>query len=134
MNTGNYKVQPFDLDTALANPDWVYFRNGEKPLEWHWFKTLTTNRPIIAVLPEGGRVDSFCKRGFYYTGMRKSELDLVLHVPEKKIKITVFVWDNGRTTVTYSELEHKGANFDIYCQQAEKGLCTRHEFEVEVTN
>jgi hypothetical protein len=37
MNT-EYTEQPFNLETALKHPEWVYFRNGEKPLEWHWFK------------------------------------------------------------------------------------------------
>lgn len=28
---------PFNLEEALKHPERVVYRNGEKPLEWHWF-------------------------------------------------------------------------------------------------
>lgn len=128
----NYKVQPFDLDTALANPDWVYFRSGEKPLEWHWFKNATSSSYSITAIDERGEKRDVTKQGIYYLPSKSEhDYDLVLHVPVKKMKITVFVWANG-ATLSYSESERKSPLFDTYCQQAEQGKCTRHEFEVEL--
>ncbi len=128
-NRTNYKEQPFDLETALKNPDWVYFRNGYQPPEWHYFKEDKSYFPIVAVLPEGG-TGSFKKDGSYRIN-KGSEVDLILRVPVTKMKVTVFVWDDG-STQSYSESESKGIYYDTFCEQAEQGLCARHEFEVEV--
>ena len=79
MNT-DYTEQPFNLETALKHPDWVYFRNGEKPLEWHWFEKATSIYTIVAINAGGGhhsiKKDGVC---FSLDGMGKT--DLILRVP-----------------------------------------------------
>jgi hypothetical protein len=38
---------PFDLEVALKNPERVVYRNGEKPLGWHYFDVEGLDMPII---------------------------------------------------------------------------------------
>jgi hypothetical protein len=79
MNT-EFTEQPFNLETALKHPEWVYFRNGEKPLEWHWFEKSTSIYTIVAINAGGGhhsiKKDGVC---FSLDGMGKT--DLILRVP-----------------------------------------------------
>jgi hypothetical protein len=84
MNT-DYTEQPFNLETALKHPEWVYFRNGEKPLEWHWFES-------------NNRVISLTKLGWYWTQENgrmlstehKQDHDLILRVPYREIWVNVY--------------------------------------------
>jgi hypothetical protein len=86
MNT-DYTEQPFNLETALKHPDWVYFRNGEKPLEWHWFeKAAKDNFPLIAINKSGGKISN-TKYGFFDISELPNGYNLILRVPYQ----TVFV-------------------------------------------
>lgn len=45
---------PFNLEEALKSPERVVYRNGEKPLEWHYLKSSKeVSRKIISVTPLG---------------------------------------------------------------------------------
>jgi hypothetical protein len=80
MNT-DYTEQPFNLETALKHPDWVYFRNGEKPLEWHWFeKAAEDSFPLIAI-NQSGRKISNTKYGFFDISELPNGYNLILRVP-----------------------------------------------------
>jgi hypothetical protein len=80
MNT-DYTEQPFNLETALNHPEWVYFRNGEKPLEWHWFeKAKEDNFPIISIDVRGNKI-STCRKGFFNASEILHGNDLILRVP-----------------------------------------------------
>lgn len=73
----NYTEQPFNLETALKHPERVYFRNGEKPLEWHWFEKSISLYPITIIGVDGN----------YNTAKKDGQLfgvdnnDLILRVP-----------------------------------------------------
>jgi hypothetical protein len=45
MNKTN--LLPFDLEVALKQPERVVYRNGEKPLGWHYFDVEGLDMPII---------------------------------------------------------------------------------------
>jgi hypothetical protein len=80
MNT-EFTEQPFNLETALKHPDWVYFRNGEKPLEWHWFeKAAKDNFPLIAINKSGGKISN-TKYGFFDISELPNGYNLILRVP-----------------------------------------------------
>lgn len=43
----------FNLEEALNEPERVRFRNGETPLEWHYFKTCKSGFPIATTGSDG---------------------------------------------------------------------------------
>jgi len=81
QTTMDYTEQPFNLETALKHPEWVYFRNGEKPLEWHWFeKAAKDNFPLIAINKSGGKISN-TKYGFFDISELPNGYNLILRVP-----------------------------------------------------
>jgi len=82
MNT-DYTEQPFNLETALKHPEWVYFRNGEKPLEWNWFDKA--NRVVAAI----NEVYIYTSQGVRM-GYTKDTHDLILRVPYRTVWINVY--------------------------------------------
>jgi len=78
-STPEWEIQPFNLETALKHPEWVYFRNGEKPLEWHWFERMNTESCIIAI--HNGKYCTNNKMGFYNNDESGCAVDLILRVP-----------------------------------------------------
>lgn len=123
MEQQNYTVKPFDLETALANPEWVYLDDERKVDEFAHLKIAG----LIAVTHDS-MSEFFLENGNKIVGSEK----LVLHVPVTKMKITVFVYPRG--TVSFSEEEKKiePLGWVSRCAAAERGECTRHEFEVEI--
>ena len=88
-NEQNYTEQPFNLETALKHPEWVYFRNGEKPLEWHWFeKGKENNFPIISIDIRGNKISN-CKKGFFNADEKVHGADLILRVPYQTIFVRI---------------------------------------------
>lgn len=77
-------IQPFNLETALKHPEWVYFRNGEKPLEWHSFKS--TDR-LIALKPNGWY---WAKENGELVSTYKNDYDLILRVPYREIWVVLY--------------------------------------------
>jgi hypothetical protein len=50
----NNNLLPFNLEVALKHPEMVVFRNGKKPLDWHYFdKAVNNDYPIISVTTDG---------------------------------------------------------------------------------
>ena len=43
------KLLPFNLEEALKDPNRVVYRNGEKPLEWHWFEKAERNSTLASI-------------------------------------------------------------------------------------
>ena len=105
MNT-DYTEQPFSLETALKHPEWVYFRNGEKPLEWHWFKTAQWQ--IVSISPkkeiqvnhENGAYHYDDEMDAYFNP--NSPNDLILRVPYREVWVNIYpdkgraVWNNSK--------------------------------------
>lgn len=80
---------PFNLEEALKDPARVVYRNGEKPLEWHYFESCTTPFPICLTNSQG-RLLSYTKDGFLHLN-EKNYLDLfLLPLPEKTYWVNVF--------------------------------------------
>ena len=57
----------FNLKKALANPELVVYRNGEKPKEWHWFRTADQAAEPIMSIDETGSILIHTKKGNYIT-------------------------------------------------------------------
>lgn len=89
MNT-EFTEQPFNLETALKHPEWVYFRNGEKPLEWHWFEKINSGWVIYAINQTGGT--SLCRKDGTYNATLKIEspYDLILRVPYREVWVNIY--------------------------------------------
>ena len=81
---------PFNLEEALKNPDRVVYRDGSKPLEWHWFESKDC---LFAVHTRDG-ILTHNKCGRYFAGV-PHKLDLFL-LPEAKKEYFINVYDvNG---------------------------------------
>jgi hypothetical protein len=87
MNT-DYTEQPFNLETALKHPEWVYFRNGEKPLVWNWFEKANIEKPIV-IIDENTSVHSVTKDGLRIIN-HITPYDLILRVPCKEVFINIY--------------------------------------------
>jgi len=100
MNT-DYTEQPFNLETALKHPEWVYFRNGEKPLEWHWFEKSKSAFPICCI----GNYEHTMTHMVNGRNRRYNESpdDLILRVPY------VTKWFNVYKNTGYSSKEEADA-------------------------
>lgn len=80
---------PFNLEEALKAPERVVYRNGEKPLEWHWFKSCTTRWSVSAVAPDG-RPSIYDAEGYIDYGKDPDVKDLMLlPLPKKKYWVNV---------------------------------------------
>jgi hypothetical protein len=93
MNT-EFTEQPFNLETALKHPELVYFRNGEKPLEWHWFKTAQWQ--IVSISPKKEIQINYENGAYHYDDEMdayfnpNSPYDLVLRVPYRDIFVSIY--------------------------------------------
>jgi hypothetical protein len=78
----NNNLLPFDLEVALKHPDRVVYRNGGKPLEWHYFDKAVNDAYPIYFVSSDGNIRSCTKEG-RYTSYEPPEhpLDLML-LPE----------------------------------------------------
>jgi hypothetical protein len=75
----------FNLKAALANPERVVYRNGEKPKEWHWFKTAEQQDIPITSVEQTGFKNEHTKTGCYmYDDGAKHPYDLLLSEPKRK--------------------------------------------------
>ena len=68
---------PFNLEEALKAPERVVHRNGERPLEWFYFKNCITRWPVGVVLPSGG-LSAYDVEGNYQISKTTNSLDLML--------------------------------------------------------
>ncbi len=77
----------FNLKKALSNPELVVYRNGEKPKEWHWFRTADqTAEPILSVDMEGCVIYHTKNGCFAYDDGDPNSYDLLLLCPSPKRK------------------------------------------------
>lgn len=76
------KLKEFNLEEALAKPEKVVYRNGQKPKEWHWFEHSGDNYPIITI-EQNGDMDTHTIDGSYDIDGLNKEYDLML-LPEVK--------------------------------------------------
>ncbi len=88
-NNTDYTEQPFNLETALKHPEWVYFRNGEKPLEWHWFEKSLAPIKITSITPSGSVLQHYQKGSVNNDDMRFM-YDLILRVPYREVWVNLF--------------------------------------------
>jgi len=101
MNT-DYTEQPFNLETALKHPEWVYFRNGEKP-EWHWF----TNLKRIVLQIHGG-LYTFLEDG--KADDVGGDYDLILRVPYQTVYVSILPHGEAKWNTCDS-----GVDGQLYC-------------------
>jgi len=72
---------PFDLTKALANPDSVVYRNGEVPLEWHYFEKKKSVYRVLTIDKDGNERMNIIT-GEANNGGGVSTHDLFLKEPE----------------------------------------------------
>lgn len=86
---------PFNLEEALKNPERVVYRNGEKPLEWHYFKyaqwqivSITPQKEIQVNYENGANhcYDEFDE----YLGTNSSHDLLLLPITEKRYWVNLY--------------------------------------------
>lgn len=93
-STPEWEIQPFNLETALKHPEWVYFRNGEKPLEWHWFKTAQWQ--IVSISPKKEIQVNYKNGAYHYDDEMdayfnpNSPYDLILRVPYREVWVNIY--------------------------------------------
>lgn len=81
---------PFNLEEALKNPDRVVYRNGEKPLEWHWFEKVQQNQECITSVRQDGLLETHFSSGTVFKdGCEDSHNLLLLPLPEKRYWVNV---------------------------------------------
>ena len=87
------ELLPFNLEEALKNPDRVVYRNGEKPLEWHWFGSLEEPYTLYSVTGDK-ELKSHKKNGRWKSETYRANYDLMLlPIPEKRYWVNVYdVW------------------------------------------
>jgi hypothetical protein len=114
MNT-DYTEQPFNLETALKHPEWVYFRNGEKPLEWHWFEKINSGWVIYAINQTGGT--SLCRKDGTYNATLKIEspYDLILRVPYMEVWVNIYKDRTARYHLTKEKADFHAKENRIAC-------------------
>lgn len=81
---------PFNLDEALKNPERVVYRDGQKPLEWHFIKSANVICKIVTV-DTRKCVFTHSEWGRYNILDVESDFDLFLTpVPEKRYWINLY--------------------------------------------
>jgi hypothetical protein len=74
-------MKPFDLEKALASPEKVVYRNGEVPLEWHYFEKKKSVYRVLTIDKDGNERMNMIT-GEANNGGRVSTHDLFLKEPE----------------------------------------------------
>lgn len=105
MNT-ELNLLPFNLEEALKNPERVVYRNGEKPLEWHWFKSADQSKDCIVNLDKDLDINTNKINGSFGELMGSRYDLMLLPLPEKRYWVNVFKHFGGElhlSRVLYSE-------------------------------
>jgi hypothetical protein len=104
----NTKLLPFDLEVALKQPKRVVYRNGEKPLGWHYFDVEGLDMPIIDTQGE-----TYTKDGkFRYDG-GESNYDLFL-LPEFTPEEGKWYWVQQNEFMGYEPIIYLRGSFRIH--------------------
>lgn len=86
---------PFNLEEALKSPERVVYRNGEKPLEWHYLKSSKEEgRKILSVTPLGN-TRTHAIDGSWNTGIGDPSEDDLLLLPIPKTTYWINVMEEG---------------------------------------
>ena len=85
----NYK--PFDLQKALAGDRFARKSDMKEPDEWHYFKTLSENYPVVCVFDRNIR--QYETNG-EYDSLGVDSDDLIM-LPKKKKKLWIGVCKNA---------------------------------------
>jgi hypothetical protein len=84
----NYTGKPFDLETALKHPEWVYFRKKGKPDFWRNYPSDRQAYSITAI-----DCDGICYK-LLQEGLgnpiRENDYDLILRVPERTVWVNIY--------------------------------------------
>ena len=81
---------PFNLEEALKNPERVVYRDGRKPLEWHFIKSANVICKIVTV-DTRKCVFTHSEWGRYNILDVESDFDLLLTpVPEKRYWLNIY--------------------------------------------
>ena len=116
------KTIEFNYEIAKANPERVYYRNGEKPVDVFFPKELFyTNYSIISIFKNNIR--SHTIDGLNWADGRASGYDLVLKAETKIIKCKCWVYYDKLTDKVY--LSDNALNYELL------GV-TEKEYEVEL--
>lgn len=89
MNT-ELNLLPFNLEEALKNPERVVYRNGEKPLEWHWFKSADQSKDCIVNLDKDLDINTNKINGSFGELMGSRYDLMLLPLPEKRYWVNVY--------------------------------------------
>lgn len=108
----NEILKPFNLEEALLKPENVRFASGQKPLEWHYFKSLQNDKyPILSI------TSTYDKRHHLVNGYNfyNSTDNTLMLIDDTSI---IEYYSNGyksHVSGCYSTLEYaiKGVTFDM---------------------
>lgn len=85
------KLLPFNLEEALKDPARVVYRNGEKPLEWHWMGKANQEDYCITSVLSDGSFETHLINGRTLLGWDTDSSDLMLlPLPEKTYWVNVY--------------------------------------------
>lgn len=89
--TKELSLLPFNLEEALKNPDRVVYRNGEKPLEWHWMGKANQEDYCITSVLSDGSFETHLINGRTLLGWNTDSSDLfLLPLPERRYWVNVY--------------------------------------------
>ena len=77
MNT-ELNLLPFNLEEALKNPERVVYRNGEKPLEWHWFEKADQSGLCVCSYDLSNDINTHFIDGSYHLDKSSCKYDLFI--------------------------------------------------------
>lgn len=93
MNTETKKFRPYTVADYNAGKVPVY-RNGEKPMELHFFKHCEDPFPFTSILPCGSKIEH-TKTGTFDIDGDINDFDLVIECEKREYWINVFKGKNN---------------------------------------
>lgn len=108
------ELLPFNLEEALKDPARVVYRNGERPLEWHWLEKASENQEsIVSVSCNGTVLQHYQKGGFYSNITCQNDL-LLLPPPEETYWANVYKNERGVTIGRPHDSEEKAKSSVLF--------------------
>lgn len=95
------ELKPFDLEKALANPDLVVTRDGEKVLDLRKF-SVETDYPLVGVV--AGKTQEWKLNGSYDMRGYETECDLDLFLLSEKKIYWLNLYNNDGKCITCGPL------------------------------
>lgn len=116
----------FNLEEALREPERVRFRNGETPLEWHYFASLT-DFPIHATHKDGGYV-TLVRDGLQGVGQYTTQYDLML--AKKKRLVWFGLYENLDGILNTTGIYNDEDLTKRYCEKNNFKLLKLYSYEL----